>query len=158
MALVVVLIACVLVWFDIAAIRHLQRSQQSARGVEPDSRASNLDHLFAQTFGVLTALFDLRACWFEAFPFDTVLPRIEPERIMVPAGVPGNPPVCYTSIELPVRLDGLTLGRIVLLPTALSLHEISSPSARETAIALAAELAAPVAAALRSGDLSRSAR
>jgi hypothetical protein len=55
-------------------------------------------------------------------------------------------------------MDGLTLGRIVLLPTAQSVHDLASPSARETAIAMAEDLAAPVAAALRTGDLSRSAR
>jgi hypothetical protein len=157
MAALILLLASAVVWFDIAAIRHLQRASFQPRIVAPTPRASNVDRLLAQTLRELVALFDLRACWFEAFPFDTQLPRIEPGRIMVPAKEPGSPPVSYTSIELPVRLDDLTLGRIVLLPSAQSVRDISSLIARETAIAMAAALAAPIAAALRSGDLSRSA-
>jgi hypothetical protein len=160
MAAVIVVLAGVVLWLDIAAIRsHLRHTASpSGRGVDPAPRSSRLDHLFDQTFRRLVALFDLRTCWFEPFPFDSVLPRIERGRIVAPAEEPGSPPISYTSIELPVRMDGLTLGRIVLLPTAQSVHDLASPSARETAIAMAEDLAAPVAAALRTGDLSRSAR
>jgi hypothetical protein len=159
MAAVIVVFAGVVLWLDIAAIRsHLRRTAPlSGRVVEPAPRSSSLDHRFDQTCRRLVTLFDLRACWFEPFPFDTTLPRIERARIVAPADEPGSPPISYTSIELPVCMDGLTLGRIVLLPTAQSLHDISSPRARETAIAMADELAGPVAAALRTGDLSRSA-
>lgn len=158
MAGVIVVLAGAVAWIDIAVMRHLHRtSLQSARIVEPPP-ASSLEHLFARTFRELAAMCDLRACWFEPFPFDTLLPRIEPGRIMVPTDEPGSPPVSYTSIELPVRLDGLTLGRIVLLPSAQSVRQAFSSRAREKAIEMAAELGAPVAAALRSGDLSRSAR
>jgi hypothetical protein len=61
----------------------------------------------------------------------------------------------YAGIELPIRQNGLTLGRIVLLPSAQSVAEIFSPGARERAIAMAAQLATPVATALTNGDISR---
>lgn len=155
MAAVIVLLAGLVIWVDIAAIRHLQRTSPYRRHVEPTARPSDLEQLFERAFRELGELFDLRACWFEAFPFDALLPRIEPGRIMIPADEPGSAPVAYTSIELPVRLDGLTLGRIVLLPSAQTVRHIASTTARETALSLAAAIAVPVAAALKGNDGSR---
>jgi hypothetical protein len=154
MAAVFLVVAAVVLWLEIAGMRHVHHaSLQSAGIVEPAPRAPNLELLFATTFRELSALCDLRACWFERFPFDTALPRIEPGRILGPAEEPGVPAVSYAGIELPVRLNGLTLGRIVLLPSAQSVRMVFTATARERAIAMAAELAAPVAAALTTGKL-----
>src|SRR4029077_2664586 len=65
----------------------------------------------------LIAMFGLRTCWFESFPFDVQLPRIEPGRIVLPADEPGVPSWSFDiGVELPVRCSGLTLGRYVLVP------------------------------------------
>ncbi len=83
----------------------------------------------------------LRACWFEPFPFDALLPRIEPGRIMIPAAEPGTRP--YTSwqsthgVELPVRYGALTLGRFVLVPHVSTCGVALPPESREDAIAVA---------------------
>jgi hypothetical protein len=62
---------------------------------------------------------DLRACRFEPFPFDALLPRIESDRIVLPADEPGTRPYGLwqpiDGIELPVRYGPLTLGRFVLV-------------------------------------------
>jgi hypothetical protein len=155
MAVVVVALACVALWIDFHVVRYLYRTSGYRRAVEPAPRSSDLEQLFQCTFRELTELFELRACWFEPFPFDTALPRIEPGRITVPSDEPGHPPVAYTSIELPVRLEGLPVGRIVLLPSAQTVRFVASPSARDTALELAAVLAGPVAAALKDDDTSR---
>ena len=156
MAAVFLVLAGAVAWLDIVGLRHLHAaSLHAGRIVEAAPRASSLEHLFARTFRELAALLDLRACWFEVFPFDPPLPRIEAGRIALPDDEPGLPAVSYAGIELPIQLSGLTLGRIVLLPTAQSVAEVFAPSARERAIELAAELAAPVAAALTAGNLSR---
>jgi hypothetical protein len=155
MAAVVVVLAGVMLWIDFRIIRHLQRTSGYRRVVEPAFRSSDLEQLFERTFRDLTELFDLRACWFEAFPFDTPLPRIEAGRIMVPDEQPGSPPTSYTSIELPVRLDDLPVGRIVLLPSAQTLRLVASPSARETALELAAVLSVPIGALLKDDNTAR---
>ena len=155
MAAVFLILAGAVLWLDIIGMRHLHRASLRSAGIgEPASRASSLEHLFARTFRELAALFDLRACWFEVFPFDAPLPRIEAGRIALPDDEPGVPAVSYAGIELPVRLHDLTLGRIVLLPTAQSVGMVFTSTARERAIAMAAELAAPVAAALTTGKVS----
>jgi len=154
MAVVYLVVAAVVLRLEIIGMRRLHRASLQAAGIaESAARVSSREHLFAQTFRELAALFDLRACWFEGFPFDTPLPRLEPDRIARPVDEPGIPAVSYAAIELPVRLNGLALGRIVLLPTARSVRTVFTPAARERAIAMAAELAAPVAAALTTGKL-----
>jgi len=154
MAVVLLVLAGAVLWLDIIGMRHLHRASLRSAGIaESAARVASLEHLFAQTFRELAALLDLRACWFEGFPFDTPLPRLEPDRIARPAHEPGVPAVSYAGIELPVRRNGLTLGRIVLLPTAQSVRTVFTPTARERAIAMASELAAPVAAALTTGKL-----
>jgi hypothetical protein len=84
---------------------------------------------------------DLRACWFEAFPFDSLLPRIERDGIVLPADEPGTrsysqwcPP---DGVELPVRYGALTLGRFVLVPRVLTCGVLMTPGQRELARTLA---------------------
>jgi hypothetical protein len=101
----------------------------------------------------LTAMFGLRACWFESFPFDAQLPRVEPGRIIVPADEPG---VASWSggagIELPVRHRGLTLGRFVLVPASPTTGVALAATARDEAISMAASVGARIAAALVAGN------
>src|SRR5436190_23227802 len=114
MAVVFVVLAGAVLWLDFAGMRRLHRAALGSVGYfAPAPRPSGLEQQFARTFRELAALFDLRACWFEPFPFDTALPRIEPGRLTVAADEPGVP-ASHAGIELPVRLNALTLGRIVL--------------------------------------------
>jgi len=149
MAAVILVLAGAIAWLDIIGMRHLHRaSLQSARIAESAPRSPSIEQRFARTFRELAALLDLDACWYEPFPFDTPLPRIEPGRIVLPADEPGFPSVSYAGVELPVRLNDLTLGRIVLIPNAQSVGAVFSPAARDRALQLAAQLAAPLAATL----------
>ena len=158
MAAVLVVLAGAVLWLEIVGMRRLHRAGlRSAGYLEPAPGPSGLEQQFARTLRELAALFDLRACWFELFPFDTALPRLEAGRLSVAADEPGVP-VSHAGIELPVRLNGLTLGRIVLFPRAQSVGVVFTPTARDRAIAMADELAAPVAAALTRGKLRSSAR
>jgi len=89
----------------------------------------------------------LLACWFEPFPFDDLLPRIEPGRVAIPAEEPGVARRRHTvGIELPVRFRGLTLGRFVLIPSATTCGVSLSASARSRAIDLAAGVGVALAA------------
>jgi len=98
----------------------------------------------------LGELFDLRACWYEPFPFDSQLPRIEPGRIVLPASEPGiRWWRCGAGIELPVRAGNLLLGRFVLVPEARTSGVALSPAGREQAIGLADQLGPLVAGARR---------
>jgi hypothetical protein len=106
----------------------------------------------AVTAAHLALLLDLRACWFEPFPFAAQLPRIEPGRIVLPAAEPGAEPwTVDRGVELPVRYDALTLGRFVLLPRGPTTGIAFAPSARATAIEIARDFAAPYARDLISG-------
>ena len=97
----------------------------------------------------LVAMFGLRACWFEPFPFDVQLPRIEPGRIVLPAEEPGVASWSPGSgIELPVRHDDLTMGRFVLVPETPTTGVALAPSARAEAIAMATRVGALIAAAM----------
>lgn len=88
---------------------------------------------------LLIAMFELRACWFESFPFDGQLPRIESGRIVLPADEPGVAPWSgEAGIELPVRHRGLTLGRFVLVPAAPTTGVGFSAAARDEAMTMAA--------------------
>lgn len=114
---------------------------------------SDCDAAIARTAGRLIAMFDLRDCRFESFPFDTQLPRIEPGRIVLPADEPGLAPWSLDAgIELPIRFRGLTVGRYVLLPRARTVGVTLSPSRRWDAIALATDLGATVAARIQSTE------
>ena len=97
----------------------------------------------------LTAMFALRDCWYEPFPFDEQLPRIEPGRILLPAAEPGvRPWTLDRGIELPVRYEGLTLGRFVLVPATATSGVALSPAGRDRALTLAARTAPAIAASL----------
>jgi hypothetical protein len=100
--------------------------------------------------GRLVAMFGLKDCRYESFPFDAQLPRIEPGRILLPSAEPGLAPwEPGYGVELPVRTDGLTLGRFVLVPSGGSTCGAAlSPRCRATAISLAERLAPVIAAAI----------
>jgi hypothetical protein len=102
----------------------------------------------------LIAMFGLRACWFESFPFDVQLPRIEPGRIVVPADEPGVASWSgEAGIELPVRHCSLTLGRFVLVPAAPTTGVALAAAARDEAMAMAASVGTRIAAALVAPDV-----
>lgn len=91
-------------------------------------------------------MFGLRACWFEPFPFDRQMPRIEPGRVVLPAAEPGVAPWSLDAgIELPVRRGGLTIGRFVLVPDTPATGAGFSPNARADAISIAEHVGAVVA-------------
>ena len=97
----------------------------------------------------LVAMFGLRACWFEPFPFDVQLPRIEPGRIVLPADEPGVEAWSQgTGVELPVRHGDLTMGRFVLIPEVATTGVAFSPTTRAEAIATANRVGALIAAAM----------
>jgi hypothetical protein len=97
----------------------------------------------------LIALLGLRACWYESFPFDAQLPRIEPGRIVLPADEPGVAPWCVDlGVELPVRHCGLTVGRYVLIAASPTTGVDFSPSLRADAIAMTASVGSRIAAAM----------
>jgi hypothetical protein len=99
---------------------------------------------------------DLRDCWFEAFPFDTQLPRIEPGRIMLPEPEPGLAPWALDNgVELPVRYGALTVGRFVLVPRTRTTGTAFDPELRAAALELMGPVAAAVALDLRASELSR---
>jgi len=107
----------------------------------------------------LVELFGLRACWFEAFPFDGQLPRIEPGRIVLPATEPGVEPwSCDAGVELPVRFRGLPLGRFVLVPARPTTGVGLSPAGRTEAIAMAVGVGTEIAAAMLNETDDRRAR
>jgi hypothetical protein len=128
--------------------RRSLREAQTAYEAPPGAR---IEDRVAQTADEITALLDLRACWFEPFPFDVLLPRIEQGRIVLPTPEPGVAPCSDAGVELPVRSNGLTVGRFVLLPSAPTVGVVFSPTERDRAIAMAGQLGGPVAAALISG-------
>jgi hypothetical protein len=97
----------------------------------------------------LVAMFGLRDCWFEPFPFDAQLPRIEPGRIVLPSAEPGVEQwSCDKGVELPVRFTGLTLGRFVLVPTTPTTGVALSHVDRSEAIAMVANLGDAIAGAM----------
>jgi len=97
----------------------------------------------------LIALFGLRACWYESFPFDVQLPRIEPGRIVLPADEPGLVPWSLDlGVELPVRHGLLTVGRYVLVPASRTTGVHLTPARRTEAIALVSPVGSLVAAAM----------
>jgi len=97
----------------------------------------------------LVATFGLRDCRYESFPFDVQLPRIEPGRIVLPAGEPGVPSWSLDmGVELPVRHRGLTLGRYVLLPASPTTGVELSPASRAEATSMVVPLGTLIAAAM----------
>ena len=88
--------------------------------------------------GRIKTLLGLRACWFESFPFDRTLPRLEQDRVVLPAAEPGAQSYADwrpgLGIELPVEYRGLTLGRFVLVPDVPTCGIAIPPTARACAI------------------------
>ena len=106
----------------------------------------------------LIATLGLQTCWFEAFPFDAQMPRIEEGRIVLPAPEPGVAPWSFGGgVELPVRLRGLTLGRFILVPRVRTAGVALSPAGRREAIALAEHVAPEIAAVVLGETETRSA-
>jgi hypothetical protein len=58
------------------------------------------------------------ACAYEPFPFDVMLPRVAPGRIVLPAAEPGIRSYAHWSaedgVEVPVYAEGLLFGRFVV--------------------------------------------
>ncbi len=105
--------------------------------------------MFHATAERLIAIFELRACRFEPFPFNAQRPRIEPGRIVIPpaetgiADWHGEP-----GVELPVRYRGLTLGRFLLAPATATTGVGFAPDDRAVAIAIAGRVGQCAAAAM----------
>jgi len=100
--------------------------------------------------------FGLIDCWYEPFPFDRQLPRIEPGRIVLPGAEPGiDSWNIGTGIELPVRWGNLPLGRFVLVPASPTTVVGLSPTDRTHATAIATEVAPTIAAALAVDEAGR---
>jgi hypothetical protein len=116
----------------------------------PDFRdAPPTEPILRATIAQLVAVFGLRACWYEPFPFDTLLPRIEDGRIILPAEEPGIEAWSLgAGVELPVRHSGLTLGRFVLVLEAGSSPAGTglSPPRRAEAISIATRVGTLIAA------------
>ena len=121
--------------------------ESSSRGSAPDlSEQLSREPVVEATAARLASRLGLQACWFEAFPFDAQLPRIEPGRIVLPAAEPGVAPWSFgLGVELPVRFAGLTLGRFVLVPARPTTGIGFSPSARTAAISMAENVGAELA-------------
>jgi hypothetical protein len=152
MAAMILILAGGFAWLDVKAMRNLaRRSLREAQSAYQAPPGSRIEDRIAQTAIEITALLDLRACWFEPFPFDVLLPRIEQGRIVLPMPEPGVAPCSDAGVELPVRVKGLTVGRFVLLPSVPTVGVVFSPTERDRAIAMAGQLGAPVATALISG-------
>jgi hypothetical protein len=118
-----------------------------------------IDSFVDRASSQLISILELEACWFESFPFDTQMPLIESDRIVLPAAEPGLAPWRFGGgVELPVRFGKLTLGRFVLVPRRPTSGVAISRSDRATAIALADHVAPVIAAALLDpGSRSRTA-
>ena len=115
---------------------------------EPGARPSS-ESVVAATAIRLAGMFDLRACWFESFPFDAQLPRIEPGRIVLPGAEPGVEPwSCDQGVELPVHSNGLTVGRFVLVPETPTTGVGFSHVDRAEAIAMVESVGEVIAAAM----------
>ena len=125
---------------------------ETSHGSASDFRDTFVDELSVAVATRLVEMFGLRDCWFEAFPFDAQMPRIEPGRIVLPAAEPGIAPWAYDAgVELPVRYRGLTLGRFVLAPAATTTGVTFAPRDRAAAIAMAERVGAALGSALVDG-------
>ena len=105
------------------------------------------------TAAQLVAMFELDACWYEPFPFDTQLPRLELGRIVLPADEPGvRSWAPGMGIELPVRYRDLVLGRFVLVPAGLTVGVGLPPVGRAEAISMANRVGALLAAGMLAAE------
>jgi hypothetical protein len=120
---------------------------------DPSHSLPALDRLAVDTVAhELRSMFELRACRFEPFPFDTQLPRIEPGRIVLPAPEPGAAPwQLDAGVELPVRLGNVLLGRFVLVAATPTSGVCFSAARRTDAIRLAERAAPRIARSILAG-------
>jgi hypothetical protein len=118
--------------FQAAILRTAAISPTAGSGISDVTSAVGAD---------LRRRLDLSTCRFEPFPFDALLPRIEPGRIVIPAAEPVT--ASYASwrpehgVELPVRYGQLTLGRFVLVPKVATCGIAIPAELRADAIAIA---------------------
>jgi hypothetical protein len=153
MAAVILVLGGVVVWLEVALMRRMGRaSLREAQASTEAPPGSTIDDVVARTAAEIAMLLDLRACWYEPFPFDGLLPRIEQGRIVLPTSEPGVAPCSTAGVELPVRVNGLTLGRFVLIPPKPSVGVAFLPSARDRAVGLAEQTGPLLAAALLGGQ------
>ncbi len=153
MAAVILVLGGVVVWLEVALMRRMGRaSLRDAQAATEVPTGSSVEDVVARTAVEIAMLLDLRACFYEPFPFDGLLPRIEQGRIVLPTPEPGVAPCSAAGVELPVRVNGLTLGRFVLIPAKPSVGVAFLPSARDRAVALAERTGPLLAAALLAGE------
>jgi hypothetical protein len=154
MAAMIVILAGAALWLEVLVMRAMHRTSTRSAGSENHTpRDAPVEDLVARAAVEITALLDLQACWFEPFPFDTLLPRIEDGRIVLPVPEPGVAPWSDAGgVELPVRSNGLSVGRFVLQPGAATVGVRFPPTARDRAIAIAGQLGPAVAVALVGAD------
>jgi hypothetical protein len=102
---------------------------------------------------------ELRACWFESFPFDRQLPRLEADRVVLPATEPGLVPYADWApehgIELTVCARGHTLGRFVLVSERPTCGVAFPIAARRDAVEIAREAGDAVARHWIESDFQR---
>jgi len=155
MAAIVILFATAVLWIDVVAVRALLRNARTPTAVYLAPRDVPVEDRLCNAALEMTVMLDLRGCWFEPFPFDRQLPRIEQGRIVLPPAEPGIAPWSDAGVELPVVANGLTVGRFVLEPSVGSVGAVFSPTVRERAVAMADDLAPSVAVAVIRGDADR---
>jgi len=152
LAAVILILAGVALWLDVRGLCALHRSSRRSAELEPPAPNLPINELLTHTATEIAVLLDLRACWFELFPFDNQLPRIEQGRIVLPVPEPGIAPWSDSGVELPVVANGLNVGRFVLEPAVATVGVVFPPSARERVMAMANQIGAPVAVALIRGE------
>ena len=153
MAAIILIFTGLVVWLEVGAMKRIGRqSLRDAQAAYAAPCTANIQDQLARTAGEIAELLELRACWFEPFPFDGLLPRIEEGRIVLPMPEPGVKPCADTGVELPVRVNELTVGRFVLVPAEPTVGVVFPPTSRDRAIALAAQTGPPLADALRSDE------
>jgi len=98
------------------------------------------------------------ACRFEAWPFDTLLPRVERDRIILPADAVGarsfrgwRP---ADGVEVPARARGMQLGRFVLMLDSGGVGVSMPRDARLHALDIADECAARLVLRIEQGALT----
>ena len=156
MAAMILFLAGAALWLEVSVLRNVHAaSLRRVRTASPPRPQPRIEELLTLTAREITALLDLKACWFEPFPFDVVLPRIEHGRIVLPVPEPGLAAWSDAGVELPVRWNGLTLGRFVLQPGEPTVGVGFCPTARDRVLVMATEVGAPLAAALTRGEASQ---
>jgi hypothetical protein len=134
----------------VGTLRGVEAREETSMETAHNPRSASTEAIVDAAARRLAHLLGLRDCWFEAFPFDVQLPRIEPGRIVLPAAEPGVKRWQFgAAVELPVRLDGLTLGRFILVPNVPTCGVALSANQRANAIAMAGWVAPAIADVLR---------